>query len=661
MPAIPINIDDLVNAKTVETARLEFKNGLNEEQTQRQIIATISAFANDFHNLNGGYILLGIEEMNGVAVLPPVGIPEENLDDIQKKIRGQLNRIQPEYYPIIEPVDFQSRKIIVIWCPPGEARPYLAPPIRTGDKEFVYYIRQGSETVEAKGEIKEELLRLTAKMPFDDRAAFQLGHEVLEQSIVKRFLIDSASKLADSSQLLLETLLDLRVVRKMNGHYAPLHVGLLFFTSRPDTWLRGARSEIVQFGDEAGGEIIETPFYGPIQEQIRNILKFLESATSQIVQKVPKQAEALRFVAFPYGAMEEAIVNAFYHRGYDTSTEPVKIYLYPDRMEIISYPGPVPGIKPEHFIEGNRVPPVANRNRRIGDFLKQIRLAEMRNTGIPAIIKDMKRNGSPAPKFDFDEERTYFRVTLPAHPQYTILHAIREAAYLWTTGQKNSALTRLTEVKDLPESGRIWAQIIEYKAASGDINGAEADWNELSKRADISDKSSAARAMARAFSFAGERQKALKILRSIQPGPLDVQEIIDSAILYKNLGDLEEAHKILQNNLTLILQDSRALNEFGDIKLKIAKNIHRSRSRDNQNAYRRLLNESSEMYRRAIQLTDDDVRRGWCWFRLAEVFDRLKLPKTEIEQAYQMAIGLLPNIPVVKEQYQFWLNRIAPK
>jgi len=659
MPAIPINIDDLVNARTVETARLEFKNGINEEQTQRQIIATISAFANDFHNLNGGYVLLGIEEHNGVATLPPVGIPEDNIDEIQKKIRGQLNRIQPEYYPIIEPIEFQDKKIIAIWCPPGEARPYLAPPVRMGEKEFAYHIRQGSETVEARGEIKEELLRLTAKIPFDDRAAFHLEHEVLEQTIVKRFLIDSSSKLAESGQSFLDTLLDLRVVRKMNGHYAPLHVGLLFFTSRPDTWLQGAKSEIVQFGDEAGGEIVETPFSGPIQEQIRNILRFLESVISQVVQKIPNQAEALRFVAFPYGAMEEAIVNAFYHRGYDNSAEPVKIYLYPDRMEIISYPGPVPGIKPEHFFEGNRVPPVANRNRRIGDFLKQIRLAEMRNTGIPAIIKDMKRNGSPAPKFDFDEERTYFRVTLSAHPRYTILHAIREAAYLWATGQKNSALVRLAEVKELPESGRVWAQIIDYKASSGDINGAEAEWNELVIKTDILDKSAAARAIASALSLVGERQKALKILRGIQPSTLDVQEIIDSAILYKNLGDLEEAHRIFQNSLTTILQDSRALNEFGDIKLKLAKNIYRSRSSEKLNAYRRLLNESAEMYRRVIQLTDDDVRRGWCWFRLAEVFDRLKLPKTEVEQAYQMAISFLPSIPVVKEQYQFWLDRIS--
>ena len=37
--------------------------------------------------------------------------------------------------------------------------------------------------------------------------------------------------------------------------------------------------------------------------------------------------------------------------------EPVKVYLYPDRMEIISYPGPAPGIEMRHFQVGATVPP----------------------------------------------------------------------------------------------------------------------------------------------------------------------------------------------------------------------------------------------------------------------------------------------------------------
>src|SRR5882762_5500669 len=118
--------------------------------------------------------------------------------------------------------------------------------------------------------------------------------------------------------------------------------------------------------------------------------------------------------------MEEAIVNAVYHRSYEEATEPTKVYFYPDRMEIISYPGPVPGIERQHLLVGHVVPPVPARNRRIGELLKELRLTEMRGTGLPKIRRKMGENGSPEPIFDFDDARTYFRVTLPVHPRYRL-------------------------------------------------------------------------------------------------------------------------------------------------------------------------------------------------------------------------------------------------
>jgi hypothetical protein len=82
--ALPINIKDLLNGKPVEWERLEFKKGWNPLDT----LHTICAFANDFHNLGGGYIFIGIEENNGRPILPPTGLRP-----------GQLDAIQPERNP----------------------------------------------------------------------------------------------------------------------------------------------------------------------------------------------------------------------------------------------------------------------------------------------------------------------------------------------------------------------------------------------------------------------------------------------------------------------------------------------------------------------------------------------------------------------------------
>lgn len=57
------------------------------------------------------------------------------------------------------------------------------------------------------------------------------------------------------------------------------------------------------------------------------------------------------------------------------------------------------------------------RNRRIGEFLKELGLTEGRSTGLPKMFSKMQHNGSPKPIFESDEERTYFLVRLPVHPK----------------------------------------------------------------------------------------------------------------------------------------------------------------------------------------------------------------------------------------------------
>lgn len=61
------------------------------------------------------------------------------------------------------------------------------------------------------------------------------------------------------------------------------------------------------------------------------------------------------------------------------------------------------------------------RNRRIGELLKELELTEGRGTGIPKIQRAMRKNGSPEPIFEFDEDHSYFAVILPIHPMAEIV------------------------------------------------------------------------------------------------------------------------------------------------------------------------------------------------------------------------------------------------
>ena len=42
------------------------------------VLHTICAFANDIHNWGGGYIVVGVEEENGIPILPPIGVFDLN-------------------------------------------------------------------------------------------------------------------------------------------------------------------------------------------------------------------------------------------------------------------------------------------------------------------------------------------------------------------------------------------------------------------------------------------------------------------------------------------------------------------------------------------------------------------------------------------------------
>ena len=82
--ALPINIEDLLQKQKIEGNRIEFKTGWNPDS----IYHSICAFANDFDNIGGGYIVVGVEEEKGIAKRPVKGIPVERIDGILKDMVG---------------------------------------------------------------------------------------------------------------------------------------------------------------------------------------------------------------------------------------------------------------------------------------------------------------------------------------------------------------------------------------------------------------------------------------------------------------------------------------------------------------------------------------------------------------------------------------------
>lgn len=87
--------------------------------------------------------------------------------------------------------------------------------------------------------------------------------------------------------------------------------------------------------------------------------------------------------------------------------EPIEVRVENDKIEIVSFPGPDRSVTLEG-LKNDRVSNRRYRNRRIGDFLKELHLTEGRNTGFKKILDALETNGSPKPEFETDDGRSYF-------------------------------------------------------------------------------------------------------------------------------------------------------------------------------------------------------------------------------------------------------------
>ena len=80
--AIPTSIHNLLSGKVVEWARIEFKTTWDPEAS----LKTICVFANDLDNWGGGYVVIGVNEKDGIPLRPLVGVPLDKVDAWQKNI-----------------------------------------------------------------------------------------------------------------------------------------------------------------------------------------------------------------------------------------------------------------------------------------------------------------------------------------------------------------------------------------------------------------------------------------------------------------------------------------------------------------------------------------------------------------------------------------------
>ena len=415
--ALPVNIDDLINHRRVEWARIEYKKGWNPEK----VLHTICAFANDIDNWGGGYVVIGVEEKNGRPVFPVAGIDPSEIDTIQKELLNVCHFIEPVYLPVVEPCVYEGKQVLVIWVPGGCERPYKCPEriIKEGKSTKAYYIRKLASTVKATGGDEKELFALAGDVPFDDRPNMHAEVTDLKMNLLTEFLHEVGSDLARNAEEMSVANLarNMQIATGPTECFKPKNVGLMFFNPHPENFFRCAWIDVVDKPDPTGEGMVEKTFRGPLHVQLRSALDYIRNNfLREKIFKHDDRAEADRIWNYPYRAIEEALANAVYHKSYRIA-EPITVVVTPMEMTISSLPGPERSISDED-LRNRKLIGLHYRNRRIGEFLKELDLVEGRNTGVPVIVRAMQDNGSPNPVFSSPETRDWLSVVLPIHDAF---------------------------------------------------------------------------------------------------------------------------------------------------------------------------------------------------------------------------------------------------
>lgn len=352
------------------------------------------------------------------GVIQSVGVPIEKADGWLKDVLNKCKLIEPDYMPVTEVTEYAGKVFIVLWCPGGSARPYSSPKTMGGKSERVRWVRRLASTVQPTPDEERDLYTLANNVPFDDRPNHAAQLSDLNIMLIKSYLHEVGSSLYDRADDMdfAELCQDMHIAAGPAEYVRPLNVGLMFFSPSPEKWFPYAQIDVVEFPDGEGGDrLIEHTFKGPLHNQLQDAMRYLtNNVVAEEVVKSDDGSPSERSYNYPPDALKEALANAVYHKGYD-QREPVEVRVLPDRIEILSHPGADRSITLEG-LKNYRMACRRYRNRRVGEFLKELGLTEGRNTGVHRMLRAMRENGSPDPVFETDEDRLYFMVTLPKRP-----------------------------------------------------------------------------------------------------------------------------------------------------------------------------------------------------------------------------------------------------
>jgi ATP-dependent DNA helicase RecG len=382
-----------------ESDRVERKASFSDPSEARKAVC---AFANDLPGHGTpGVLFIGVKDDGSCAGLK---VDDELLRDLAD-MRSDGN-IQPLPSLTVEKRVLGGCEMAVV-----VVQPALAPPVRY---KGTVWIRVGPRKAIASAEEERRLAerRRSRDLPFDLQPLSSASLEDLDLRIFQEEYLPSAvaPEVREKNERKVEE--KLRALRFLSKEYIPTVLGALVLGKDPRRFVPG---DYIQFLRIDGKDLADPvrdqkEIDGPLSDLIRRLDEVME-AHNQVAVSITEAPVEVQHPEYPLAALQQITRNAVLHRNYETTNAPVRIYWFPDRIEIHSPGGPYGQVTPENF--GS--PGAADyRNPHLAEAMRALGYVQRFGVGIQIARRELERNGNPPP--DFQVEPTNVLVTVRRRP-----------------------------------------------------------------------------------------------------------------------------------------------------------------------------------------------------------------------------------------------------
>jgi len=414
-----VDLDELARRESEQT---EWKENVADVD---DVVATLSAFANDLQNMGGGYVVCGAREgkdPNGFPKLVRAGLTASRLKEVENTVLARCrDRVSPPITPLVEELESEDpvRRILVFLQPATSG----AHTFRRGSGETRHYVRVSRSTIEARnGLLRDLLVRKGGLAPWDRRpvstaTVADVDPLAMRDALQRIGVIDAATP---AERFLSDTLPvsafvpPLLAREPLTGILRPRNFALLLFGREPQRFIPGAVSfaSAYEGTDRAAPRATRLELASTLLDQLRILLPTIEAEARVLFDK--NDVDRPSVLKYPVRAIREALVNAFAHRDYEL-VDPLRVTAFRDRIEISS-PGSLPlGVDPAAVSDGTAGP--VWRNQTLAWFLTRLGYAEAEGQGLRTIQSTLQAAGCPPAQFEAGPVRVV--CTLWAHPRAT--------------------------------------------------------------------------------------------------------------------------------------------------------------------------------------------------------------------------------------------------